>query len=133
AYDNVILHVVAVHDQEIVRKDGTKVPVLVLNGLIPGGIAERYLRLMQSLKWIPCQEDIGTIDQVYIYSCLSRVVMERIQRKSLEVFDLLREVKGSWDEVFYIMLARNFGFKTNALPFEILARSLPSTLINKHH
>src|SRR5690606_32448526 len=88
--------------------------------------------LMQSLKWIPCEDEIATLDRVYVYSCLSRVLMERLERKSLQVYEVLQQTKGNWDEAFYIMLARNFGFKTNALPFEMLARSLPSTLFAKY-
>jgi len=37
----------------------------------------------------------------------------------------------SWEEVFYIFLTKNFGFKTNALPFEMLAKSLPYKAIAK--
>ena len=55
-----------------------------------------------------------------------------MEAKTNEVLALVQEQKGSWDDAFYIHLARNFGFKTNALPFECLARSLPQTLLAKH-
>jgi hypothetical protein len=58
--------------------------------------------------------------------------LERLEEKSELVDALLIEVKGSWDDAFYISLARNFGFKTNALPFEMLARSLPQSLLARY-
>lgn len=36
------------------------------------------------------------------------------------------------DDAFYVVLARNFGFKVNALPFEMLARSLPQQILARH-
>ena len=38
----------------------------------------------------------------------------------------------NWEEAFYITVARNFGFSTNALPFELLAKSLPNAILGKH-
>src|SRR6185295_8565762 len=35
-------------------------------------------------------------------------------------------------ESFYRQTAKNFGFKTNALPFEMLAKSLPLAVLGKH-
>ena len=32
--------------------------------------------------------------------------------------------RGDWEETFYQFLAAQFGFKTNALPFELMAKSL---------
>jgi hypothetical protein len=55
-----------------------------------------------------------------------------LEDRSIQVKDLLKEYKGSWDDAFYISLARNFGFKTNAVPFEMLARSLPQKLLGRY-
>ena len=132
AYNNVILHVVLHHDAPVFRNDGTEIPVLVLNGLIPGNIEANYRDLMENLSWIPCEKKIAAIDEFHIQSWLSRVLVERLEEKSQMLEKLLKEYKGSWDNAFYVMLARNFGFKTNGLPFELLARSLPQTILAKH-
>lgn len=132
AYDNVILHVVAQHDQSVFRADGTEVSVLEIGNLIPEKIAENYYDLMAGLNWIPCEKKVKYVDELYIKSCLTRVLIERLEAKSELIYSLLTEVKGSWDDAFYIMLARNFGFKTNALPFEMLARSLPQFLLARY-
>lgn len=132
AYDNVILHVVAKHDQEILRSDGTTIAVLEIEDLISEEIKRNYFLLMTGINWIPCEKKINEVEQFHIKKCLSRVLTERLEEKTEQVQELLKEFKGSWDDAFYITIARNFGFKTNALPFEMLARSLPQSLLAKY-
>jgi len=132
AYDNVILHVVANHDQSIFRADGTEITVLEIDKLIPQVISKNYEELMAGLNWIPCEKKIKFVDENYINTCLSRVLLERLEEKSELLEKLLIEVRGSWDDAFYITLARNFGFKINALPFEMLARSIPQSLLARY-
>ncbi len=132
AYNNVILHVVYQHDKSTFRADGTEIPVLVLENLIPPNIIHNYSQLMQGLNWIPCEKLISNIDSFHIKNWLSRVLIERLEEKSAIVNTTLLEYKGSWDDAFYVILARNFGFKVNAIPFELLARALPQQILAKH-
>jgi len=132
AYNNVILHVVHVYDKAVFRNDGTEIQTLDLNKLIPPEIEFRYRELMQNMNWIPCEKRIAGVDDFHIKSWLARVLIERLEEKSKIVNDVLAKYKGSWDDAFYVMLARNFGFKTNALPFELLAGSLPQQILARH-
>jgi hypothetical protein len=133
SYNTVILHVVYCCDREVYRENGTLIPQLCVENLIPKTVIESYNQLMMAgLSWIPCEKQLGLIDSLYIQNWLSRVLIERLKQKSESLNDLLLECKGSWDDTFYILLARNFGFKTNALPFELLARSLPQKVLSKH-
>jgi len=131
-YDSVILHVVANHDKDIFRTDGTKIPAVSLGALIPQKISDNYLRLQESMEWIPCGKQISSLNPFHIRTWLHRVEIERLEEKSGSINEVLNEFKGSWDDAFYIFLARNFGFKTNAMPFEMLARSLPQTLLARY-
>jgi hypothetical protein len=131
-YDNVILHVVSQHDQEIFRTDGTMIPVIALEALIPDKITDNYLSLLECMDWIPCGKQISKVDSFHIKSWLYRVEIERLEEKADLIDEILTEFKGSWDDAFYIFLARNFGFKTNAMPFEMLARSLPQQLLGRY-
>jgi hypothetical protein len=132
AYDNVILHVVYANDTPIFRTDGTPIQTLELKGKIPAQIEYKYRDLMQNLYWIPCENRLKQVDDFLIKNWLSRILIERLEQKSREVLNLVNELKGSWDDAFYIAIARNFGFKTNANPFEMLARSLPQLILAKH-
>lgn len=132
AYDAVILHVVYEHDQVIYRKDGSLIPVLILKELFPEHLLLHYEGLIHSIHSFPCEKQIHSIDPIIINGFLSRMMIERLAQKSDLVFDHLAKVKGDWEGTFYHFLAKSFGFKVNEIPFELLATSLPLSVIRKH-
>jgi len=54
------------------------------------------------------------------------------RKKSDDIKRILQYTNQNWEETFYINLARSFGSKINAEPFELLAKSLPSIVLAKH-
>lgn len=132
AYDNVILHIVAENDQPVYRTDGTEIPVLDIFSRIPSHIFNNYHTLMAEMSWIPCESMFKANSKVLTPPWFSRLLIERMEDRSRQIGILLEEFKGSWDDAFYISIARNFGFKINAVPFEMLARSLPRQLFGKY-
>jgi len=72
------------------------------------------------------------VDGLSLHNWLTRVLVERLEKKSSAVIDALNLNRGDWEETFYQFLAANFGFKINALPFELLAKSLPQNILAKH-
>jgi hypothetical protein len=131
-YDAVILHVVFEHDNPVYRTDGSLVPVLVLDGLFQDRVLNNYKTLIANANYFPCERHISSLDQIHIYSFLSRVVVERFEQKAEEVFEKLNSNRGDWEQVFYCFLARNFGFKVNAVPFELLSIVTPLHILSKH-
>jgi hypothetical protein len=67
-----------------------------------------------------------------IRTWLTRVLVERLEKRAETVIHALNVNRGDWEETFYHFLAANFGFKTNAVPFELLAKSLPQNILAKH-
>ncbi|WP_207532802.1 DUF2851 family protein [Desertivirga arenae] len=132
AYNNVILHVVYEDDKPVFRNDGSRILTLELKDLIAPGLQLRYKDLMENLSWIPCEQLLFNVDEFQVENWLLRLSVERLEEKTTAVFSLLKEHRGNWDDTFYILLARNFGFKTNSLPFELLAKSLPQQILSKH-
>jgi hypothetical protein len=61
------------------------------------------------------------------------MISARLERKSDYILNLLKENKSDWEETFYRLLAHNFGFQLNAMPFEMLARSLPLKFVRKEN
>jgi hypothetical protein len=59
-------------------------------------------------------------------------MIERLENKTGEIEKRLAENKNNWNETFYQMLARMFGFKVNAVPFELLAKAVPMQILAKH-
>lgn len=132
AYDNVILHVVYANNELIYRADGTLIPVLVLKDRFPEKLLVHYEQLILSTNHFPCEKQIGEVESFYINSFLTRVGIERFAQKSEEVYHKLHELKGDWDETFYHFMAKNFGLHLNAIPMEMLSRSLPQQILAKH-
>jgi hypothetical protein len=132
AYDNVILHVVHEADKELKRKNGEIIPTLKLKGRIPEGIYKKYLSFKASNDWIPCGKQIETINAFTLNHWLDRLLIERLERKTLPITESLEGNQNNWEETFYQHLAYGFGLKVNAQPFEQLAKSLPLSVLGKH-
>lgn len=133
AYDNVILHVVYRDDQPLTLTNGRRVPTLELQNRISPDLYNRYHNLVfGSQAIIPCEASIASVDRLTLHNWLTRVLVERLEKKSAAVIAALNLNRGDWEETFYQFLAANFGFKINALPFELLAKSLPQNILAKH-
>jgi hypothetical protein len=132
AYNNIILHVVFHNDIEITRSDNTAIPVIDLSEYVDSLTILNYTNLMRSKNWIPCENQLNSINQITFSSWYSRLLVERFERKSEKVSETLKFYKNNWEQAFYLQLASNFGFKLNAVPFELLAKSLPLSIIAKH-
>lgn len=131
AYDNIILHVVHEADEKLFRKNGEEIPTLELKDRIPQNVYGKYLQFKSSKDWIPCEKQISSVDKFTLNNWLDRLLVERLERKSKAITDSLKQNKNNWEETFYQMLARNFGQKINSEPFELLAKSLPVSVLAK--
>ncbi|RUT72968.1 DUF2851 family protein [Ancylomarina longa] len=123
AYNNVILHVVYDFDEDIYTKEGRLLPCLQLD--FNAVLFDNYKALISSKKWIPCFDEIRQVKQFFIRNWLDRMLVERLERKSYEINKALDRNSFSWEETFYQIIARYFGMKVNAEPFQQLARSIP--------
>lgn len=130
AYDTIILHVVSKADADIYRTDGTQIPQLELK--FPVQIETNYEQLFIQQKWIPCVDKINQIPAIFIQSWKNALLAERLEQKMNAIEVWLNDNNQHWEEAFYITLARSFGFGTNSLAFESLAKSLPVSILGKH-
>lgn len=129
-YRNTILHVVAENDLVVYNNAGSCVPALEIRW--PLWIEYNYKALMQKHDWVNCVSQLYKIDPFRIRFFLNGVAIERLQQKIGNIQRLLEETNGDWSETFYLFLARSFGFRQNGDPFEMLARSLPLSVLQKH-
>lgn len=133
AYNNVILHVVWQNKGgDVNRKDGTKIPTLELQKLVSEDLLLRYEKLVKNNYSIPCSAHFESIDKIYVFSMLDRVLANRLERKSNSVRAELISTSHDWEESTYRLLAENFGFNKNAEPMIRLAHSLPLRTLKKH-
>ncbi len=120
AFSKIILHVV----YEVTKPLRHNFPVLELKNYLDRNLITRYYNLQQSTKTIPCKNQLPEINSITLNSWLERLLIERAEEKIKDIEIALKENKQDWEITFYRFLARNFGFKINALPFEMLAKNL---------
>ncbi len=132
AYDNVILHIVYNADETVYRASGEAISTIGLKEHIDEKLYQNYLNFKSSSDWIPCEKQIASVPELIVNSTIDRLLLERLERKSTSIKENLKLNNNNWEETFYQQLARNFGFKTNSEPFELLAKSLPSVTLAKH-
>jgi len=88
--------------------------------------------LLQQDDAIPCLTRAHEIPEIHWNQWKNVLTFERLEQKTQNIFQLLNDFNEDWNEVFYITLARNFGFGINNEAFERLAKSLPYKYILKH-
>lgn len=129
AYGNVILHVVEADDGTVFRQNGEAIPQLVLP--IPEQVIDNMEWLLTRDSPVACLERLPAIDPVFRLQWMDALLAERLERKTDDILRWLDLYQKDWNEVFYILLCRNFGFGVNSDAFERLARSLPLKCILK--
>jgi len=132
AYDNVILQVVVNADTKVARTTGHEIATAAI--CPDQRVYENYQALINNAtpELPACSNQLGLVDSFTRLSWLNALLLERLERKSLQIEEHLLQNKNNWEETFYHKLARSFGSQINASPFELLAKSLPLTVIAKH-
>ena len=130
AYNNVVLHVVYQHDAETYNARRQKIPVMELH--FDGAYFDNYHHLVNNKSRIACQEKLNCIDAISLSSWIERLAIDRLEQKTEAIMQTYVSSRNNWEETLYQRLARNFGFSLNALPFELLAKSLPLGILLKH-
>jgi hypothetical protein len=130
AFDNVILHVVAENDKKIFNSRGEE--LLTVEIKYDNLFYEKYIDLVNNPCVIACQNEIRKLDCFYIRQWLYSLMVERLQAKSESLMKIFSQTGNDWDETFYRILTRYFGFRVNTEPFEMLASALPFRIIRKH-
>lgn len=128
AYQNIILHVVCHH----AGNSNPRFPTLALGRHIPAHVLHQYTNLIQTTQPIPCARQLHTIKPITLESWLNRLLAERWEQKLDEWKELLESTAGDWRNLLYWRMAANFGFKVNATPFLLMARSLPVNVLARH-
>ncbi|MEO8823617.1 MAG: DUF2851 family protein [Ginsengibacter sp.] len=131
-YNNIILHVVWNHDQEIKDPYENHLPTLELQSRVSKLLLERYRQLMERPYFIPCEKLEITLSGLGLTAWKQRLAAERLLVKSDAIFKILQQTNFHWEETFWWLIAANFGLKVNRDVFKKIAQSLPLTLLVKH-
>ena len=130
AYNNVVLHVAGVVDDNVITSDGKFLPQLQLD--VPKEINDHYKELLETDQYPPCYKTIHDLTKLTIHSWMSALQTERLEQKTEAIKARVDRNNGSWEDGYFTTLARNYGFGINGDAFEMWANTLPLKAVDHH-
>ena len=129
-YNNVVLHVVGEADTDVLTQDCHYLPQLVLP--VPASLSENYEELLRSDQYPPCYRIIPHLTALTVHSWMAALQTERLEQKTEAVKRRVEQCDGSWEDAYFVTLARNYGFGINGDAFEQWAKNVPLSAVGKH-
>lgn len=130
AYDNVILHVVEDVDCDVTNSKGDYIPQIKL--CVPMTVTLNYKELLNADAYPPCYRIVPDLSQLTIHSWMAALQTERLERKTQDIARRAERANGSWEDAYFITLARNYGFGINGDAFEQWAFNVPLNQVAHH-
>jgi hypothetical protein len=129
-YNNVILHVCEQIDSDVQDSRGEFITQMQLD--VPDSVRRHYQQLMDADRYPPCYKIIPTLTQLTLHAWLSALTTERLERKTEDIRRRADLAGGSWEDAYFVTLARNFGFGINGDAFEQWAQCVPLKAVAHH-
>ena len=129
-YDNVVLHVAAELDTEVMKSNGEYVPQLQLS--VPDDVLQHYDELQRTDEYPPCYKVIPHLSALIIHSWMAALQTERLEQKTEAIRKRAELCNGSWEDAYFVTLARNYGFGINGEVFEQWAYNIPLNAVAHH-
>lgn len=129
-YDNVILHVCEVADTDVRTADGHYPPQLELS--VPEQVSQNYEELLNTDQYPPCYRVIPDLPRLTVHAWMAALQTERLERKTTDISRRAELCGGSWEDAYFVTLARNYGFGINSDAFEQWALSVPMSAVGHH-
>ena len=130
AYDNVVLHVAGIIDSEVQTTSGQILPQLQLD--VPAKVQEHYDELLETDQYPPCYEIIPELSMLTVHAWMAALQTERLERKTEDIRRRAERCNGSWEDAYFVTLARNYGFGINGEAFEEWAYHVPLSAVGMH-
>ena len=130
AYDNVILHVVEDVDCDVTNSKGDYISQIKL--CVPMTVTLNYKELLNADAYPPCYRIVPDLSQLTIHSWMAALQTERLERKTQDIARRAERANGSWEDAYFITLARNYGFGINGDAFEQWAFNVPLNQVAHH-
>ena len=130
AYDNVVLHVVEDDDCNVTNSRGEFIPQIKLS--VPMTVTLNYKELLAADAYPPCYRLVPELTSLTIHSWMATLQTERLERKTQDIARRATRANGSWEDAYFITLARNYGFGINGDAFEHWAFNVPLNQVAHH-
>ena len=129
-YDNVVLHVCETIDRDVTNSQGHYIPQLQL--CVPQQIRDSYDQLLKTDQYPPCYQVIPTLSRLTVHSWMAALQTERLERKTDDIRRRAERCGGSWEDAYFVTLARSYGFGINSDTFEQWAYHVPLQSVGHH-
>lgn len=129
-YDNVVLHVAGTIDTDVRNTRGEYLPQLQLD--VPENVRQHYEELLKTDSYPPCYKVIPSLTSLMIHAWMAALQTERLEQKTEAIRRRVEQCNGSWEDAYFVTLARNYGFGINNDTFEQWARSIPLQAVGHH-
>ena len=117
-YDNVVLHVVGIADRDVQTQQGNFIPQLCLT--VPLSVLNNYEELLKTDSYPPCYRIIPSLASLTVHAWMAALQTERLEQKTVAIEQRARQANGSWEDAYFMTLARNYGFGINGDAFEAI-------------
>ena len=128
-FDNIILHVVYIHDVDIEEFIDKNIPTLELKDYIDEKLFSKYESLLQETQFIPCEKIFNPAHLPVNFH--EEILLKKLDEKSIEIEESLQRYQNNYEAILFQQLAYAFGLKVNASIFKQLAESIDYAIVNK--
>ena len=129
-YDNVILHVAGVIDAQVMNTNGEFLQQMQMD--VPDNVRHHYDELIKTDSYPPCYQVIPELSSLLVHAWMAALQTERLEQKTEAIRKRVDLCDGSWEDAYFMTLARNYGFGINNDAFEYWAQQLPMSAIAHH-
>lgn len=130
-YQKVILHVVWNYDKDVFDCNENKIPVLELKGRVSKSLVSTFYKKGNPVDSFVCSGLTHYLNDFETQNWLSRLLVDRLEKKVKIIEQVYQHFKGDWSQTFYNMLLKNLGFKVNALPMQLMGQNVPFRILLK--
>lgn len=130
AYDNVVLHVVEDDDCNVTNSRGEFIPQIKL--CVPMTVTLNYKELLSADAYPPCYRIVPELTSLIVHSWMAALQTERLEQKTQAIARRAERANGSWEDAYFVTLARNYGFGINGDAFEHWAFNVPLNQVAHH-
>ena len=129
-YDMTLNHVVGEVDTEVRNAQGECLPQMQLD--VPRQVIEHYEELLKTDSYPPCYKVIPELTRLKVHAWMAALQTERLEQKTEAIRHRAELAGGSWEDAYFVTLARNYGFGINGEVFEQWARMVPLNAVAHH-
>ena len=96
---------------------------------IDESLKNNYLKLLEGSRARQCASRLAVLDDLHRTDLVSKLLVDRLQRKCGDIGKLYAECDKDWQQTFYIMLFRSLGGNRNRAEFRELAEKVDYSMV----